>query len=96
MAVLAGKMAPSPCTSFHPLLTYPFILSTNNSGSSTTHVETIIFTVIDKATEMRKVRDLSICLCRRPLSAPNQWDTRASECSVFLVHWVPCDALEPP
>ena len=74
-----------------------FFLSTNNSGSSKTHVETIIFTVIDKATEMRKVRDLSICLCRRPLSAPNQLgDTRASECSVFLVHWVPCDALEPP
>lgn len=55
------ERAPRPCTPFHPLLTYPHsFFPLNNSGSSKTHVETIIFTAIDKATEMRKVSDLSI------------------------------------
>lgn len=31
---------------------------------------------------MKKVRDLSVCLCKRPLSAPNQLGDM-SECSVF-------------
>lgn len=70
----------------------------NNSGISKIYLETIIFNVIDKATEIRKVRDLSILLCKRPLSALNQLGgTRASECSIFPeeVHRVPGAALEP-
>lgn len=62
------------------------------------HLETIIFTVIDRATEMTKVRDISILLCKRPLSVPNQLgDTWASQVSAFAreVHWVPRAALEP-
>lgn len=61
-------------------------------------LEIIIFTIVDKATEMRKVRVPRILLYKRPLSAPNQLvDTWASKWRVYPreVHWVPCAPLEP-